>query len=45
MGNTHVNLYGVWASGSEDISYLELWQSLCSVDLNHLFNFGSRYHE
>ena len=28
-----------------DISYLELWQPLCSVDLNHLCNFGRRHHE
>ena len=29
----------------KDTSYLELWQPLCSVDQNHLCNFGSRYHE
>ena len=29
----------------KDISYLELWQPLCSVDWNHLCNFGRRYHE
>ena len=27
------------------ISYLELWQPLCSVDWNHLYNFGRRHHE
>ena len=27
------------------ISYLELWQPLCSADLNYLCNFGRRYHE
>ena len=29
----------------KDISYLELWQPFCSVDLNHLCNFGRRYLE
>ena len=29
----------------QDISYLELWQHLCSVDQNHLCNFGRRHHE
>ena len=29
----------------KDISYLELWQPLCSVDWNHLFNIGRRHHE
>ena len=29
----------------KDISYLELWQSLCSVEWNHLCNFGKRHHE
>ena len=29
----------------KDISYLELWQPLCSVERNHLFNFGGRHHE
>ena len=29
----------------KDISYLELWQSLCSVDWNHLCNFGRMHHE
>ena len=27
------------------IFYLELQQPLCSVDRNHLCNFGRRYHE
>ena len=27
------------------VSYLELWQRLCSVDRNFLCNFGRRYHE
>ena len=26
-------------------SYLELWQPLCSVDWNHLCNFGRRHYE
>ena len=29
----------------KDISYLELWQPLCSADRNHLCNYGRRYHE
>ena len=29
----------------KDMSYLELWQPLCSVELNHLCNFGRRHHE
>ena len=29
----------------KDISYLELWQPLCSADRNNLLNFGRRYHE
>ena len=29
----------------EDISYLELWQPLCSAEQNHLCNFGRRHHE
>ena len=29
----------------KDISYLELWQPLGSVDWNYLYNFGRRYHE
>ena len=29
----------------KDISYLELWQPLCSADWNHLCNFPRRYHE
>ena len=27
------------------ISYKELWQPLCSVEQNHLCNFGRRHHE
>ena len=50
MGNIHVKLYGIWTSGSKemsfkDISYLELWQPLCSANPNYLCNFGRRYHE
>ena len=29
----------------KDISYIALWQPLCSADPNHLCNFGRRYHE
>ena len=29
----------------KDISYLELWQPLCSRSRNHLCNFGRRHHE
>ena len=29
----------------KDISYLELWQPLCSVEWNHLCNFGRVHHE
>ena len=28
-----------------DISYLELWQPLCSVERNHMCNFGRRHHK
>ena len=29
----------------KNISYLEIWQPLCSVDWNHLCNIGRRHHE
>ena len=29
----------------KDLSYLELWQPYCSVDRNHLCNFGRVHHE
>ena len=29
----------------KDISYLGLWQPLCSVEQNHLRKFGRRHHE
>ena len=29
----------------KDISYLEVWQPPCSVEQNHLWNFGRRHHE
>ena len=29
----------------KDISYPEFCQPVCSIDRNHLYNFGSRYHE
>ena len=50
MGNIHVKLYEIWRLVQEemsfqDISYLELWQPLCSVYWNHLCNIGGRHHE
>ena len=27
-----------------DISYLELWQTLCSMERDHLCNFSRRHH-
>ena len=29
----------------KNIYYLELWQPFCSVERNHLCNFGRRHHE
>ena len=29
----------------KDISYLELWQPLCSLEANHSCNFDRRHHE
>ena len=29
----------------KDISYLELWQPLCSLDWNHACDFGRMHHE
>ena len=29
----------------KDISYLDLWQPLCSVERHHLRNSGRRHHE
>ena len=29
----------------KDISYLELWQPLCSVEWNSVCNFGRRHHK
>ena len=50
MGNIVVKLYEFGPVVQEemsfkDISCLELWQPLCSVDWNHLFNFGRVHHE
>ena len=28
----------------KDISYLELWQPICSMEQNHLCNFGRVHH-
>ena len=32
-------------SFNKDISYLDLLQPICSVDWDHLCNFGRRHHE
>ena len=48
MGKIHVKLYrpvGQKEILFKDISYLALWQSLCSADQNHLCNFGRSYDE
>ena len=46
MGNIIVKSVPVVQEMSfKDISYLELWQPLCSVDWNHLCNFGRQHHE
>ena len=50
MGNIHVSYmeFGpvVQKENSfKDISYLELWQPPCSVDIYHLCNIGRRHHE
>ena len=50
MGNIHVNYMKFGPVVQEevsfkDISYLELWQPLCSVDWNHLCNIRRRHHE
>ena len=29
----------------KDISYLELWQPLCSAEQNHSWKFGRGYHK
>ena len=34
-----------WEMLFDDISYQELWQLLCSVELNHLCNFARVHHE
>ena len=48
--NNSVKLFIIWTSVSggdvfKDISYLELWQPLCSAEWNHLCNFGRWHHE
>ena len=50
MANIHVNLYGIWTSGSEGnvIKRHVLSKALaglCSLERNHLCNFGRRHHE
>ena len=49
MRNNSVNLFLIWASGSEGdvvtkISYLKLWWPSCSVEWNHLCNFEREHH-
>ena len=49
MRNNSVNLFLIWASGSEGdvvtkISYLKLWWPSCSVEWNHLCNFERGHH-
>ena len=49
MKNNSVNLFRTWVSGSggdvvSNISYLELWRPLCSVELTHLCNFERGHH-
>ena len=49
MRNLSVKLFWIWTSGSgwnviKDISYLELWQPLWSVEWNHLRHFGRMHH-
>ena len=43
MRNISEKLFWIWTSGSvdvvEDVSHLELWQPLCSVERNHICNF------
>ena len=42
MENIHVKLYEIWPVVQEmlfkEISYLELWQPICSMDWKHLSN-------
>ena len=49
MENIHVKLYKlgpvVQEMSFKDMSYLELWQSLCSVDWNHLCSIRRRHPE
>ena len=45
MGNIHVKLYEIRRCRLKDISYLELWQPLCSVDWYHLCNIGRHHGE
>ena len=48
MRNNSVMFFLIWISGSGDIvqktSYLELWQSSCLMQQNHLCNFGRWQH-
>ena len=49
MRNNSVKLFWIWVSGSKEdvvqkISNLELWQSSCLVQKNHLCNFERWHH-
>ena len=47
--NNSVKLYQIWVSGSGDavlrISYLQLCQSSCLVEQNHLCNFEREHYQ
>ena len=50
MKNNSVKLLCISTSGSggmlfKGISFLELWQPCCSLERNHLCNFGRRHQE
>ena len=45
MGNSFEFGPVVQKKAFKDISFLELWEPLCLVERNHLFNFGRRHHE
>ena len=42
MRNNSVKLFWIWTIS---LGNLELWQSLCPAEQNHLCNFGRGYHE
>ena len=50
MGNIYMKLYGIGPVVQKEMSfnnitYLELWQPLCSADQNNLCNLARRFHE